>query len=131
MGYRKISSGLYVDDSTTSFDDVNPLSANPEKWSNTLKQFVGNLPTNCLSMFDHFMNLALKGLMMHIIFMKLPNLVYKREVSIYENGSQTMRLCSIALMNMKSITNHQMIITKCWDLIGIIKMMNLSLILVK
>ena len=21
-------------------------------WSNTLKQFVGNLPTNCLSVFD-------------------------------------------------------------------------------
>ena len=40
----------------------NPLSANPEKWSNTLKQFVGNLPTNCLSVFDHFMNLALKGI---------------------------------------------------------------------
>ena len=40
----------------------NPLSANPEKWSNTLKQIVGNLPTICLSVFDHFMNLALKGL---------------------------------------------------------------------
>ena len=26
-------------------------------------------------------------LMMHIIFMKLPNLVYKGEISIYENGS--------------------------------------------
>ena len=26
---------------------LNPLNANPEKWSNTLKQFVGNLPTNC------------------------------------------------------------------------------------
>ena len=42
---------------------LNPLSANPEKWSNTLKQIVGNLPTICLSVFDHFMNLALKGLM--------------------------------------------------------------------
>ena len=41
---------------------VNLLSANPEKWSNTLKQIVGNLPTICLSVFDHFMNLALKGL---------------------------------------------------------------------
>ena len=41
---------------------INPLSANPEKWSNTLKQIVGNLPTICLSVFDHFMNLALKGL---------------------------------------------------------------------
>ena len=26
---------------------VNPLSTNPTKWSNTLKQFVGNLPTKC------------------------------------------------------------------------------------
>ena len=38
------------------------MNANPTKWSNTLKQFVGNLPTNCLSVFDHFMGLALKGL---------------------------------------------------------------------
>ena len=41
---------------------INPLNANPEKRSNTLKQIVGNLPTICLSVFDHFMNLALKGL---------------------------------------------------------------------
>ena len=41
---------------------INPLSANPTKWSNTLKQFVGNLPTNCLSVFDHFVILAVKGL---------------------------------------------------------------------
>ena len=41
---------------------LNPLSANPTKWSNTLKQFVGNLPTNCLSVFDHFVGLALKDL---------------------------------------------------------------------
>ena len=41
---------------------LNPLNANPEKWSNTLKQIVGNLPTICLSVFDHFLNLALKGL---------------------------------------------------------------------
>ena len=40
---------------------LNPLSANPTKWSNTLKQFVGNSPTNCLSVFDHFVKLALKG----------------------------------------------------------------------
>ena len=41
---------------------VNPLSANPTKWSNTLKQFVGKLPTNCLNVFDHFVKLALNGL---------------------------------------------------------------------
>ena len=40
----------------------NFLSANPTKWPNTLKQFVGNLPTNFLSLFDHFAKLALKGL---------------------------------------------------------------------
>ena len=39
-----------------------PLSANPTKWSNTLRQLVGNLPTNCLSVFDHFVKLVLKGL---------------------------------------------------------------------
>ena len=41
---------------------INPLSAKITKWSNTLKQFVGNLPTNCLSVFDHFVGLALKRL---------------------------------------------------------------------
>ena len=40
----------------------NPLNVNFTKWSNTLKQFGGNLPTNCLSVFDHFVWLALKGL---------------------------------------------------------------------
>ena len=45
-------------------DDFNPLSANPTKWSNTLKQFVGKLPPNCLSVFVHFVGLALKGLRM-------------------------------------------------------------------
>ena len=39
---------------------LNPLSANPTKWSNTFKQFVGKLPTNCLSVFVHFVGLALK-----------------------------------------------------------------------
>ena len=41
---------------------LNPLSAKITKWSNTLRQFVGNLPTNCLSVFDHFVGLAHKGL---------------------------------------------------------------------
>ena len=41
---------------------VNPLSANPTEWSNTLNQFVGKLPTNCLSVFAHFVGLALKVL---------------------------------------------------------------------
>ena len=43
-------------------DLFNPLSANSTKCSNTFKQFVGNLPTNCLSVFDNFVGLAPKGL---------------------------------------------------------------------
>ena len=31
--------------------NINPLSANITKWSNSLKQFVGKLPTNCLSVW--------------------------------------------------------------------------------
>ena len=45
-----------------AFPLFNPLSPNPTKWLKTLKQFVGNLPTNCLSVSDHFVKLALKGL---------------------------------------------------------------------
>ena len=40
----------------------NPLNANPRKWSNTLKLIVSNLVTNCWSVFDHFVGLALKVL---------------------------------------------------------------------
>ena len=40
----------------------NPLSANFTKWSNRLKQFVGKLPTNCFSVFNHLVGLTVKGL---------------------------------------------------------------------
>ena len=43
-------------------EQLNILSVNSTKWQNTLKQFVDNLPTNRLSVFDHFVGLALKGL---------------------------------------------------------------------
>ena len=49
----------------THFD---PLSTNSKKWSNTLKQFVSNFSTNCLSVFDHFVKLALKGSNNRIIY---------------------------------------------------------------
>ena len=42
--------------------DLNPLSANHTKWLNTLKTIRRQQPTNCLSVFDHFVGLALKGL---------------------------------------------------------------------
>ena len=45
----------------------NPLSTSPTKLSNTLKHFVGNLPKNCLSVFDHFVRLVRKGVLL-IVF---------------------------------------------------------------
>ena len=42
------------------FPDGTNFPANPTKWLNTLKHFVGKLPS--LSVFDHFVWLALKGL---------------------------------------------------------------------
>ena len=50
------STDTYSKDFSTSW--LNPLCANPTKQSNTLKQ----KPTNCLSVFDHFLGLVLKGL---------------------------------------------------------------------
>ena len=47
--------------SNSRFRTFNSLSANPTKWSNTLKQ----LPTNCLSLFDYFVGLLLKRLRIH------------------------------------------------------------------
>ena len=57
-----------------------PLSANFTKWSNTLKKFVSNLPTNCLNVFGHFVGLALKGLIeMKQLIMYLDN--FKTKIS--------------------------------------------------
>ena len=39
--------------------------------SNTPKQFVGKLSMNCLSVFDHFVKLALKGLKSKIVSLRL------------------------------------------------------------
>ena len=67
---------------------LNPLSANFTKWSNTLKQFVGNLVTNCLSRFGHFVGLALKGLNYFTVIFVLPlprRKNYLKFVRIYHN----------------------------------------------
>ena len=57
MGSTKIIMTLYV-----RWKKLNPLNTKFTKWPNTLKQFVGKLPTNCLSVFGHFVGLAFKGL---------------------------------------------------------------------
>ena len=58
MGWESLLGYMF----SSLFTQNNPLSANITKWPNTLKQFVGKLPTNCLRVFDHFVGLALKGL---------------------------------------------------------------------
>ena len=74
---------LYYISIEVLIDFNNPLNANPEKWSNTLKQIVGNLPTICLSVFDHFMNLALKGLTRLITFFLLVLLHTISKIGMY------------------------------------------------
>ena len=64
---KLLSQFLFVASLSSDFDNLEalalyPLSTNPTKWLKTLKQFVGNLPTNCLSVFDHFGRLALEDL---------------------------------------------------------------------
>ena len=51
------------------FKLFNPFGPNFTKWSNTLKQFVGNLPTNCVSVFDCFVGFWLKGLRYSSLFL--------------------------------------------------------------
>ena len=46
----------------------NSLSANPTKWPNIVKQFVGKLSTNCLSVFNHFVGLAYKVQFLYTIY---------------------------------------------------------------
>ena len=49
---------------------LKPLSANPTKCPNTLKQFLGNSrqqPTKYLGVFNHFVGLALKGLTVYSV----------------------------------------------------------------
>ena len=64
--------------------NTKPLNTNLTKWSNTLKQFFGKLPTICLSVFDHFVKLMLKGLIsFYLVFwniMILCFLSYRRKL---------------------------------------------------
>ena len=58
--------GIWIFHNSTNLQSFNAtiklLSANPAKWSNTLKH-LSAVPDNCLSVFDHFVGLVLKGLM--------------------------------------------------------------------
>ena len=68
--YLHLSLPFFIKNMPTVVKNFNPLNANPTKLSNTLKQFVCNLSTNCLSVFYHFVGLALKGLKEIMIWCK-------------------------------------------------------------
>ena len=59
-GLLKIFFG-FVDHFMKNVKGSNHLSTNIIKWSNTIKQFVGKLSTNCLDVSDHFWDWRLKG----------------------------------------------------------------------
>ena len=79
---------------------VNPLSANPTKWLNTLKQFIGNLQTNCLSMFDHFMGLSLERLTK--VINPTPYQVYIRY--LFQNTVNCSPSSPYGIMNIKNVS---------------------------
>ena len=64
ISYHNINIPLGLD-KQSEFSFLNPLSTSLTKWSNTLKQ-LEKLPTNCLSVFDHFLRLTLKGLVVTV-----------------------------------------------------------------
>ena len=77
---------------------LSPLNTNVTKWSNTLKKFVGKLPTNCLSVFDHFVGLALKGLKGYALSKKhkiegllkvIPNNMQDKPLNVLKLASET------------------------------------------
>ena len=82
---------------------LNPSSTNPTTWSNILKQFISNLPTNCLSVFHHFVKLALKGLRYYTPFKvrKFESLFYKINTCLQKTmsciGLQAQQIFSINL----------------------------------
>ena len=58
--YPRLGSFMIVDSFLANIpfqNPLNPISTNPTKWSDTRLW-----PTNCLSVFDHFIRLSLKGL---------------------------------------------------------------------
>ena len=77
-----------LDYSYTWFTNFIPLSTNHKQWSNALKQFVGNLPKNCLSVLTIFVGLALKGLCLHTYAEKWMDTKFK-ESFVGNNGQSS------------------------------------------
>ena len=50
------------------------------------QQFVGKLPTNCLSVFDYFLGLALKGLIQQYAKVKINFGLFELQQILIRNG---------------------------------------------
>ena len=61
------ATGLFLYPMKIFFQGLAKETSSSMKWSNTLKLFVGKKSTNCSSVFDHFLLLALKGLIVFIL----------------------------------------------------------------
>ena len=85
--------------------NLNPFGANFTKSSNTLRQLVGNLPTNCLSVFDHFVGLVLKRLItlaVNSVFMFFYSEVFSRRYSLIKLSG---KVCEIRSKNLTMESN--------------------------
>ena len=99
---------------------LNPLSANITKWSDILKQFVGKLLTNCLSVFDNFVWLALKGLSRYLFICFCWNTVQDFTIVLIGNNleivtSSSKRAFDMLIMNL-GFKQIQILFVTCWRL---------------
>ena len=81
----------------SAISSVNPLSANPKKWSDKLKQFIGKLSMNCLSVFGNFVGLALKELNYYFFILK-PSMQKSRYYQYFQENLFQLILCQIVLL---------------------------------
>ena len=81
----------------SAISSVNPLSANPKKWSNKLKQFIGKLSMNCLSVFGNFVGLTLKELNYYFLILK-PSMQKSRYYQYFQENLCQLILCQIVLL---------------------------------
>ena len=84
------------------------------KWSNTLKQIVGILATNCLSVFDHSVRLALKGLILinelevTLLQSHILSIIGTIYTSFLKKEEAVVRRCSVNMVLLKISQNAQM-----------------------
>ena len=83
----------------------NPLSANPTKWSNTLKQFVGKLLTNCLSVLNLLWGWSFKGWRYHKVIWAIHEIYWK-----IKNKDTTKTLSATLIYNFYSVLHNVIVL---------------------